>query len=375
MSADADARAATVAAVTQASAGGRPALVLLFVSPALDVTTVAATARELLGPDVPVAGCTTSGELSLVAAGSGHLVAIALGGVGLEVRTSVGRFADGAREAGVRAAAGLLDLATPHRALLLLADGLAGARSEVVRGAYSVAGAQVPLVGGCAGDELAMRATFQIHGDEVLTGAVVGVGLGTPSPVAVGIGHGWRRCGPTMVVTESDGQRILTLDDRPATEAFEEAIGEPLRTEAEPEAWRRLGLSHPVCLTRSGGEEIRAVLAVDWADDSLICADVPRGSILTAMEGDAGTVADGTRAACEALLAELDGAEPVGVVAFDCVARRTILGDAALAEEVATITGHVPGVPLAGFYTMGEFARTHGARGLHNATLVLLALT
>ena len=57
--------------------------------------------------------------------------------------------------------------------LLLLTDGLAGDQQEVVRGAYSVVGAEIPLVGGCAGDNLKMVKTLQFHGDDVLTGSVV----------------------------------------------------------------------------------------------------------------------------------------------------------------------------------------------------------
>lgn len=44
---------------------------------------------------------------------------------------------------------------------------------EVVRGAFEVAGASVPLVGGCAGDAMAMRSTSQIFGARVLNQAVV----------------------------------------------------------------------------------------------------------------------------------------------------------------------------------------------------------
>jgi len=43
----------------------------------------------------------------------------------------------------------------------------------VIRGAYAVVGAGVRLVGGAAGDDLAMRETHQLHGEDVLTGAVV----------------------------------------------------------------------------------------------------------------------------------------------------------------------------------------------------------
>ncbi len=42
-------------------------------------------------------------------------------------------------------------------------------------------------------------------------------------------------------------------------------------------------------------------------------------------------------------------------------------------EEVARITSFSRGAPVAGFYTYGEIARTHGVNGFHNQTLVVLA--
>ena len=42
-------------------------------------------------------------------------------------------------------------------------------------------------------------------------------------------------------------------------------------------------------------------------------------------------------------------------------------------REVERIAGHAGG-PVAGFYTYGEIARTHGVNGFHNQTLVVLAL-
>jgi hypothetical protein len=44
-------------------------------------------------------------------------------------------------------ASALAEIGHPHRALLMLTEGLAGERAEIVRGAYSVAGAGVRLVG------------------------------------------------------------------------------------------------------------------------------------------------------------------------------------------------------------------------------------
>jgi hypothetical protein len=369
----ADTATAADDAVRSAADGRTPALVVLFVSTAYDLADVARSAQGAVGAGVPVVGCTTSGEIAGTWAGSGHVVALALGGDGLTVRTSVGRLADGAREAGRTAARGLDDVDRPYQVLMLLSDGMAGPRSDIVRGAYGVAGAAVPLIGGCAGDDLGMQATYQLCDGEVRTDSVVGVAIGSEGPIGVGIGHGWQRAGEPLVVTESDGQRIFTLDDEPALDAYLRAAGAPAGAHDDPGLFNLLTLSYPLGLPRPGGEEVRAVLGADAADRSLLCADVPQGTVLSVMEGEAASILVGTRTAAEQVLESLGGAAPVGVVAFDCAARRAILGDDGVDREVAVLAEHLPDVPLAGFYTYGEYARLAGSRGVHNSTLVLLA--
>jgi hypothetical protein len=92
------------------------------------------------------------------------------------------------------------------------------------------------------------------------------------------------------------------------------------------------------------------------------------------MEGDDDSVLAATDAACEEALRALGGEAPIGMLAFDCIARRGVLGDDGIKREVDRITGHAGGGPVAGFYTYGEIARTHGVNGFHNQTLVVLAL-
>ena len=74
-------------------------------------------------------------------------------------------------------------------------------------------------------------------------------------------------------------------------------------------------------------------------------------------------------------LAPLDGRKPIGFMAFDCIARRGVLGDEGIRREVSRISLHADGAPIAGFYTYGEIARTNGVSGFHNQTLVILALS
>src|ERR1700721_2932354 len=63
---------------------------------------------------------------------------------------------------GIRERAGDVSLirCTARGVVVLLSDGLAGAQQEIGRGAHGVLGAAVPLVGGCAGDDLRMSRTF-----------------------------------------------------------------------------------------------------------------------------------------------------------------------------------------------------------------------
>jgi hypothetical protein len=101
---------------------------------------------------------------------------------------------------------------------------------------------------------------------------------------------------------------------------------------------------------------------------------VPQGGITWLMEGDERSVLDASDAACDDAIAALDGAAPLGLIVFDCIARRGVLGEDGIRREVDRIAGHCGGAPVGGFYTYGEIARTHGISGFHNETLVVLAL-
>ncbi|WP_229831501.1 FIST N-terminal domain-containing protein [Actinoplanes ianthinogenes] len=125
---------------------------------------------DALPAQVPAAtvivGCTTSGQLADGGVDRVGVAMAAWGGDGFDVRTEVSRTASTrVREAGADAAAALAGLEGEHQALLLIGDGLTGNQHEFVGGAFSVAGASVPLVGGCAGSDYstaAARGTCQV---------------------------------------------------------------------------------------------------------------------------------------------------------------------------------------------------------------------
>ena len=375
-SGDADAREAGKSAAAQALAGPDPKLLIVFCCEAHDLPELVEGVREVAG-DTPLVGCSTAGEISAAGPGDAGVVVTALGGNGFDVATAAADAAGGRlREAGAEVA-GCIDRVADkaHRVLLLLTDGLAGDQAEIVRGAYRVVGAEVPLVGGCAGDDLRMAGTAQLHDGKVLRHAVVAAAIASDAPLGIGVRHGWRRVGSPMLVTRSEGNRVHQLDDAPALDVYLQRLQAPAEAWEDPQAFTLFAMTHPLGLSRRSGEEVRFVAGADFADRTIQCiAQVPQGGLTWFMEGDDASVLEATDGACSDALAALDGRPPLGFVAFDCIARRGVLGAGGIHSEVDRIASFAGGAPVAGFYTYGEIARTHGISGFHNQTLVVLAV-
>ncbi len=371
-----DSEAAGRDAASAAVAGRDAALVVVFASDDHDLEALVEGIRPCIG-SAPLVGCSTAGEIWTGQAGSNGTVVFALGGDGISVSTAVApRASADLRAAGANAAAAALaGQSGAHQVLMLLTDGLAGDQNEVVRGAYSAAGASIPLVGGCAGDDLRMTRTRQICDDTVFEDAVVAVSIASDAPLGIGVGHGWVKVGEPLVVTSSSGTRVAKLNDRPALDVYLEHLNPPDLAHTDGVAFTHFAQTHPLGLDRRTGVSIRFVAGADFATRELICiAQVPEDGLAYLMEGDAASVLDASDEAGREALAGLGGRPPVALLAFDCIARRGVLGDEGIAGEACRLAALAPEAAVAGFYTYGEFARTQGMTGFHNQTLVVLAL-
>lgn len=368
---------AGTAAAAEAVSADDARLLVVFCSDSYDLQPLLAGIRGVAG-EVPLIGCSTAGEIATNGPSDASVVVIALGGAGFSVSTKAsGSASTRLRYAGEEVARCVEDIAdSPHKVLLLLTDGLAGDQQEIVRGAYGVLGAGVPLVGGCAGDDLKMVRTFQLFNEQVLRDSVVAAALGSDAPLGIGVHHGWKKVGDPMLVTSSADSRVFTIDDRPALDVYLERLDAPAEVREDPAAFTRFALTHPLGLMRRSGEpQVRFVAEANFVDRSIGCiAEVPQSGMAWFMEGDEASVLQATDAACADAFQDLGG-PPVGVIAFDCIARRGVLGEVGIRNEIDRIAHHAQGAPVAGFYTYGEIARTRGISGFHNQTLVVLAVS
>lgn len=372
---DPDSAVAARQATAQALDGREAALVIVFCGAGHDPSVVASTVGDSARGS-PMIGCSTAGEITRDGAEDSSVVVTAIGGPGLSVVTRTTSNASADLVAAGAVVAESVEEFEPrrHRALLLLADCRAGDQEQIIRGAYSVVGAETPLVGGCSGDYLASREIMLLHDGAAMADAVVAAAISSDGPVGIGYSHGWRIVGEPMLVTASSNNRVFSLDDQPALDVYLERLEAPAAARHDPTAFARFAQTHPLALNHRSGEAVRFITDADFDDRSLGCiADVPTGGLAWFMVGSTESVLTATNQACGRATDALGGKAPVGLLAFDCVGRRGVLEDQ-VDEEVARIVACAGDAPVAGFYTFGEIARTSGISGFHNHTLVVLAL-
>ena len=273
------------------------------------------------------------------------VVVTALGGPGFTVSSSVVRQRE-RRPARVRGCGCLGDgrIDAPHKVLLMIVDGLTREQHELVRGAYSVLGASVPMVGGCSADNVEYVLTNQFHGTgagvERLVDSIVAVGLGSNAPIGIGIAHGWAKQGDPMVVTSSDGGEVFLIDDEPALDVYLRRIGADRSLLDDGDAVSRGRLPVPARHVASQwrGHSRRAQRATRTR-----VAAVPRRRPTGRAGVDDDDGCRGARGRGRPLVR--DGrrwprrSSPLGVVVFDCGARKLKLGPDKLSAEQARDRG------------------------------------
>lgn len=382
-SANVDAFVAGAEATRTALSADDPKLLVVFYAITHDPRQVLAGVRSV-GDAIPLIGCPTGGEIAGTWAGDGSVVVTALGGPGIAVRTAgvdaAGGDSAALRDAGALAVAPLADLeGGEHRFVLLLTDGQGGNQQDMLRGAYGALGAAIPLVGGCgATTNIGSTVTAPLlYDDRLLPGrAVIAASIASDNPFGIGVRHGWERTGETVEVTSSVRHRVLELDNRPALDVYLERLGAPEKCWKDQGAFQRFSLLHPLGIRRPSGDEVRVVAWPDYEERSISsAADVPEDSVAWLMRGDPASLLDATDQACEEAIGGLGGRPPAGLLVFDCIGRRQAFAVAGGLTDVVRMAEHANGVPLAGFYSHGEIARTKGVTGFHNQALVVLALS
>lgn len=373
----------TISAATEAAenalrglAGARPDLVIVFTSPRYDLPLLIQTIRSITGQALLV-GSTSSGEIvngTHLGIGAGVAVLAMTAGeyrFGVSAKDHIRDNLDLAGQQITREARQLAG-ASPHAAVILLADSMAGDLQQLFQGAYRITGPRVSIVGGAAGDDQKFHRPLVFHNDRIIEEGALALWVASSHPLTVTTRHGWKPIGLPLLVTRARGTQLIELSGRPAAEAYEQQIGLDPGQLSEKNFWNT-SITHPLGMLQSDGTSIIRVARSKTVDGALNIQGClpPEGSAVQVMAGNVDTLLDITEEVIDVSLKSL--AEPGLILAFSCAAREMIFGSRQ-AEEATRLQNAAGAVPTFGLYCCGEFARTAGVLGTHNASLTVLAL-
>lgn len=324
------------------------ALVIVFMSPDADLARLSAQAAQVFA-GARLIGCTTAGEISDAGYDDNTIVALALPAshFGAETLTipDLSRLEPRDLTTAVTRAREALSRdypALPHAFAMLLVDGLSVKEDELAS-ALSAGLGPMPLLGGSAGDGTRFLQTFVMDGDRLLRNAAVLAFVRGACPMRIfNLDH----LIPTkkrMVVTLAEPHRRLVrrINDEPAAQEYARLLGkDPLQLTPFNFA------ANPLAVRMGERHHVRAVQQVTPDGDLVFFSAIDEGVVLTLAE---------PQDIAQHLERELDRlgetAQPVAVLAFDCILRR-------LEAQERQVTGRVSDIlrrhGVTGFSTYGE---------------------
>ena len=359
--------------------GEAPALVMAFASTEQPLAQVAPVLTESFR-EATVLGASTAGEFTERGDTKGSVSVVAVcgafkvfGGLATGVRAAPDKAVAQAIEGLPRTVQGY-----PHRTGLLLIDTMAGNCEEATLLAAAELGADTPLAGGAAGDDLRMKETWVSCGARAASDALVIAQVFSKTPLGLGVCHGHRPLSSPLKVTKAHGNVVEQIEGRPAWDVWRErtrdaAMSHGIDVDAiAPSEEGSFLLRFEAGLAAGAEYKIRAPLARSGPSAIQFACGIPEGSVIRITESAPRDQIDSAREAARRAKQKL-GAPAAGAIVFDCICRNLILRDQ-FKSAVSAMAEELGNVPVAGFETYGEIALDAGdMSGFHNTTSVVLA--
>lgn len=258
----------------------------------------------------------------------------------------------------------------------IAADGRMFEGETLLHSIENTIGPEVNIFGGMAGDDISFTGTYVFTQDQSTDYGMVALILNEDKISLSGIAvSGWKPLGISRTITKSEGNLIYTIDDKPALEMYLQFLGEDISSaDDQINFFDTIGIHYPFQIERKNREpKMCAPVGYDKEKKALIFeSETPQGSkfrfstppdfdIIDTVVKSAGDLKNKTNAEADALLI------------FSCAGRLGALGPMAQQENEGLTD--VWNVPMAGFYTYGEYGKaTNGKNEFHSTTCSWVAI-
>ena len=339
--------------------GFRPTLAIVFISVKQDRKAVCEILNE---QHIDIVGATSSGEFTDTHQSDGEIVILLL-----DIRkehyailfseTKNKNVEDAAREAADKALSIFRNPAFILCSTSIAENGWLYDGANLVHSIREAAGGQVQVFGAMSGDDGMLKSTYVFTATQSTDEGFVIWILDNDKIDLHGMAvSGWKPAGRIRTVTECEGEWIYTIDDQPALDMYLRYLGQSLHTAENTEKIsisEEIGFHYPFLAIDAGEPSLRTPIEVNKEKNAIrMDKAIPQGKHLQfALPPDfdiVETVLDNATSLKKEKKAEADA-----LLIFSCLGRRIVLGP--MVEQENEGLQKIWNVPLAGFYTYGEY--------------------
>jgi hypothetical protein len=368
-----------------------PETVFLFGSSEKDQESILEGAQE--ATDANVVGCSTAGEIIGTESFTKSVVALAISGDDLDIKTGKGdEVSADSVGAGRRAANSMLSSfdniqetmvvsrdeegwsSYPKVMGVAFGPGLNGDNGEMMSGVRDVTG-PMAVGGGFAADGWAFEETNLYYDGEILNDSVILAGLELDVKSGIGVAHGLEGVLKEVELTSVSGKWVEEIDGEPALDFYRDMFGKKAEN-------TQFLFTKPIGIgidTPEGELRIREPMEIDKERGSIRFSEkIPEDINVKIMKASADQVLTGAEKAVKMALEDAgDPSDVAAVLIHNCACRWYFLDQQdRLEEELEIVREHVgDNTPIVGWYTYGEIASPAPLNGVRHENIVIQVIT
>ena len=256
-------------------------------------------------------------------------------------------------------------LSTFHNEKGITVDG-----ESLIHHITEVAGPEVNLFGGMAGDDISFTGTFVFTDSRVTDYGIVALVLDEEKVRLRGVAlSGWKPIGISRTITKADGNMVYTIDDQPALETYLRVLGiDPASIQNRVNFFSSEAIHYPIQIAREGRQPLMCnPIGYDDEKGAIIFeSEIPQGTDFRFSTPPDFDIVETILEKAEELK-EKTGSAGDALLIFSCAGRLSALGP--MAQQENDGLHEIWEVPMAGFYTYGEFGKAvNGKHEFHSTT-------
>ena len=345
--------------------GFQPTLAIVFVSVKLERKSITALLHQY---QIDVFGCTSCGEFTGDHHSEGEIVILLLDLDRQYYRILLEEVKDNAVKAAASriAAQALQHFSNPTFLLSstgIYADGHYFDGETLVSVLVEKLGRDCIFFGGMAGDDWAIQNSYVFTAEQESANAITALVFDGDRISLQGIAtHGWKPLGLSRKITKSIGNKVYSIDGQPAAEMYLKYLGMEQKSGDEKfDIFKDLSVHFPFIARRKDGETvIKSPRFIDRESNALVMdIEMEEGSEFHFTTPPDFEIAEEIIAEAAEMKNRMES-QPDALLIFSCAGRPPVLGPLTIIENEGL--AKVWQVPMAGFYTYGEFGRTRNGQ-------------